>query len=388
MPENYFYTFLVKNREEILAYARKMAKDSTILTPTKSELEYGIPLFFDQFTSSIKWTTDVHGRFDEHMRLSASNYGTQIFDLGFTISQIVQSYGTICESILTVAKEHHQKFQPQDHLLMNVWLDEAIASAASGFDIAKTDKIEEEYTYKFKKIEDTHAVQIGELVHELRRELARAILTFDILKMGKVGIQSRTSHVLEGSLHGLRKIIDLTVAQVLLKVKYELNIQNIRLAELLDETVFTLKGLADKKEIKLICQADHSVQFAGDRQLLDSAIENIVENAIKYSKTKGIVQVKGMKDKDRIKIEVTDECGGMPEDKIEHILEPFTRGSASEGGMGLGLSITSQALKKHGGHIFLNNIPGKGCIFTLEIPEGQSKVYEMDMTPASDNSRS
>ena len=64
----------------------------------------------------------------------------------------------------------------------------------------------------------------------------------------------------------------------------------------------------------------------------------------------------------------TDCCGGLSPGKVEEAFAPFTRFDERQSGFGLGLAISKQAAEAHGGSIRVQNLPGKGCIFVLELP--------------------
>ena len=68
-------------------------------------------------------------------------------------------------------------------------------------------------------------------------------------------------------------------------------------------------------------------------------------------------------------------CGGLPPGKVEEAFAPFVRLDSRQSGFGLGLAIAKQAVDAHGGSIRVQNMPGKGCVFVLELPvESQGAV--------------
>ena len=70
----------------------------------------------------------------------------------------------------------------------------------------------------------------------------------------------------------------------------------------------------------------------------------------------------------RVRFEVEDECGGIP-DGIEDAFMPFAeRYQKDRTGLGLGLSIARKAVRMHGGDIYFRNLPGKGCVFVIDVP--------------------
>ena len=104
------------------------------------------------------------------------------------------------------------------------------------------------------------------------------------------------------------------------------------------------------------------------RQLLASALSNLLQNAFKYSKLEGSVSLVTRATKDRVAIDVSDACGGLPPGKVEELFRPFTRGSSDRTGLGLGLSIALSATRANSGELYVRNMPGEGCIFTIDLP--------------------
>jgi signal transduction histidine kinase len=105
-----------------------------------------------------------------------------------------------------------------------------------------------------------------------------------------------------------------------------------------------------------------------DRQMLCSAVSNLLQNAFKFSPPNGHVSLTVRADADRVFVEIEDECGGLPDGKIEELFGPFEQRSADRSGLGRGLSISRRAVEAHGGKLTARNLPGKGCVFTIELP--------------------
>ena len=71
---------------------------------------------------------------------------------------------------------------------------------------------------------------------------------------------------------------------------------------------------------------------------------------------------------ERVLIEIEDECGGLPSGNINDLFRPFEQRSANRTGLGLGLAFSRWAVETHGGTLFSRSLPGKGCIFTVDLP--------------------
>ena len=81
-----------------------------------------------------------------------------------------------------------------------------------------------------------------------------------------------------------------------------------------------------------------------------------------------------MRDGRRLLIEVEDECGGIPESKGDLFKAFGDRRGSDRTGLGLGLSIARKAVRAHGGDIRFRNLPGKGCVFMIELPLAAEEV--------------
>jgi signal transduction histidine kinase len=70
----------------------------------------------------------------------------------------------------------------------------------------------------------------------------------------------------------------------------------------------------------------------------------------------------------QVRIEVADQCGGLPPGRAEDLFRPFTQRSANRSGLGLGLSISHRAVEANGGTLTVRDVPGTGCVFTIALP--------------------
>jgi PAS domain S-box-containing protein len=107
-----------------------------------------------------------------------------------------------------------------------------------------------------------------------------------------------------------------------------------------------------------------------DPRLMDIALSNLLSNAIKYSPAGGTVTITAEGDGDRLRIAVSDQGVGMPDDEIPHVFDRFFRCSTSVGieGTGLGLDICRQLVEMHGGTVTAQSTVGVGSTFILELP--------------------
>jgi signal transduction histidine kinase len=95
---------------------------------------------------------------------------------------------------------------------------------------------------------------------------------------------------------------------------------------------------------------------------------NLLHNGFKNTPAGGTVVLRARAENRNLVIEIEDECGGFPESKGEPFEVFGDRRGSDRSGLGLGLSIARKAMRAHGGDIHVRNLPGKGCVFLIEVP--------------------
>ncbi len=108
---------------------------------------------------------------------------------------------------------------------------------------------------------------------------------------------------------------------------------------------------------------------SADGNLLDRAISNLVDNAMKHTPQEGSIEILVEDEKDKVRVSVKDNGEGIPADALEKIFQKFQQLSATKGGTGLGLTFTRETVERHGGRISVTSQPGKGATFTFWIPK-------------------
>lgn len=131
--------------------------------------------------------------------------------------------------------------------------------------------------------------------------------------------------------------------------------------------------LGRRAESSIALPDDLAVPF--DERLITRALENIVNNALRYTEPGGLVRVaawleRGADGGDRVAIEVSDDGPGIGEGELPLIFDPFYRGSGSrrEQGMGLGLSVVKGVVESHGWELSVRSRPGEGSAFRIDAP--------------------
>ena len=107
--------------------------------------------------------------------------------------------------------------------------------------------------------------------------------------------------------------------------------------------------------------------MVADRQRIETALDSLVENAVRYTEKGGRIELAAYPDEESVVIEVRDDGPGIPDKELAYIFESFYSGS-SRGGTGMGLAIVKAIVEAHGGTVSAENLPGGGASFRLRLP--------------------
>lgn len=110
-----------------------------------------------------------------------------------------------------------------------------------------------------------------------------------------------------------------------------------------------------------------SVVVVADRQRIETALDSLVENAVRYTEEGGSIELAAYPDGQSVVIEVRDNGPGIPDEELAYVFESFHSG-ASRGGTGIGLAIVKTIVEAHGGAVSAENLPGGGASFRLRLP--------------------
>jgi two-component system phosphate regulon sensor histidine kinase PhoR len=129
---------------------------------------------------------------------------------------------------------------------------------------------------------------------------------------------------------------------------------------------------AETKHIDIELACDETLKAAINAALLEQALINLIDNAIKYSEDGGRILVGAEKTPSELTISVQDDGIGIAKKHLPRLFERFYRvdkaRSREQGGTGLGLAIVKHIARAHGGHVTVESQQGKGSIFTLHLP--------------------
>ena len=142
--------------------------------------------------------------------------------------------------------------------------------------------------------------------------------------------------------------------------------------QLIQRAVEEIRPAAAARRVSVLVDAASPCPLTGNERLLQRAVFNLLENAVKYSPIGSTVCVLARQVDDLCRIEVTDQGPGIPPEYRQRIFEPFFRvddaRSRQQGGTGLGLALVRAAAEAHGGAVCVEGSPAGGSRFLLELP--------------------
>jgi signal transduction histidine kinase len=370
------HEFLTSNYHTLVSRCRAKVANRSVPRPSDAELLHGIPVFLEQLIRTLcieESSTPLDSRevsgpsggektpAASEIGTAAARHGAELLLHGFTVDQVVHDYGDLCQAIAELALEHDTAVTTAEFRTLNRCLDNAIADAVCEFSRQREVLIS-------SRGADAVGERLGVLTHELRNLLDSAMLAIAAVKRGHVGLGGPTGAVLDRSLAGLRLVIDRSLADVRLTAGLRMRPERLAIAEFIAEVQVAAQLEADLRGCSLtVLPVAPGLAVEADRQMLASAVANLLQNAFKFGGQHRHVWLKASAEADRVLIEVEDECGGLP----PGMAGPFRfldQRSADRTGLGLGLSIVQRAIEGNGGELRARDQPGIGCVFTIDLP--------------------
>ncbi len=228
----------------------------------------------------------------------ATKHGRELSLHGFTVDQVVHDYGDLCQAVTEMAVEGGTPFATKEFKTLNRCLDNVIADAVTEF------MYQRDFVTAVKEA-DTWNQRLGAFAHELRNLLNSATLALTAIKEGDVGLGGATGAVLDRSLIGMRKLIDLSLSEVRMQAEMTAQHRLFPLSKFIDD----LK-LSASLEAKMagcpftVSHVDSSLAIDVDRDLLSSAVSNVLQNAFKFTGPGTEVTLRAFAVADRVHIEV------------------------------------------------------------------------------------
>ena len=260
--------------------------------------------------------------------------------------------------VVELAAECDAPISASEYETFNSCVDDAIAEAVT-----------ESTRSHARRRADEETERLGALAHELRNRLSAAMLALSAIKSGRVPFAGSTGQMLWRNLRGIRDLVDHSLSQVRLEPGAASTVERIALAALIDDVQVEASLDAQERQMSFtVSPVAPDLRVLVDPEMLTAAVINLLQNAFKFSPPAGRVSLTASATADRALVEVEDECGGLPGGVTEALFQPYVQMGKNRRGLGLGLVISRRAVETCGGQIRVRDLPGHGCIFTIDLP--------------------
>lgn len=376
--------FIANNREALVARCKAKVALRPRRSATGDQLSNGVPLFLAQLQRTLE-AEEGAGDAAESRRISGASGGTapavsemsvsamahgkQLLELGFSIDQVVHDYGDLCQAITDLAFERDAPFSIDEFRTLNRCLDNAIASAVGAF-TSERDALQA----RKQDAEVNDRVQL--LVFELRNAVATAAYAVAALEHGNLPMAGSTGAVLKRSLATLKALLnrpldDARVNNGAPGTQRPFSVMSF-VAEAKSAALLYSSGRGCKLSAPVI---DPALQVKGDYARLMAALDNLLQNAFKFTRAGTEITLAARAEEGDILIEVSDHCGGLAPGYATSMFRPLSPLSARTEkdrpglGLGFGLLIARESVEADGGTLSVRDVPEVGCIFTIRLPQ-------------------
>tara|TARA_B100001559_G_C16491676_1_gene618727 strand:+ start:263 stop:2026 length:1764 start_codon:yes stop_codon:yes gene_type:complete len=217
---------------------------------------------------------------------------------------------------------------------------------------------------------------ISNLSHELRTPVSVIRANSETLLDGALEDKREAKIFSKAILHNAERLTSMVSDLIdLSRIDYgdlKLNIVEVNLDNFIKSFIDSMKSVIKKKDIYIEYQPRHKKNIMADVQALERVMNNLIDNAFKYSPKGSVIEISTITDNNHIKINVADEGTGISEIDQEYIFDRFYRTAsarASENkGSGLGLAIVKNLINSLNGEVGVSNRPEGGSIFWFTLP--------------------
>ena len=218
---------------------------------------------------------------------------------------------------------------------------------------------------------------VSNITHELKTPIATVGVAIEALKnFNAIQDPERTKEYLDISQKELQrlgllvdKVLNLSMFE---KKDVEIETQLFNFADLVQEVTASMRLQLEKYHARLTVDTTGDLSWSGDRTHFQSVVFNLIDNALKYSKSNPAIHIELAGTDEQVQLKVTDNGIGISEAYQKKVFEKFFRVPAGDThnakGHGLGLSYIAQVVQRHGGTIELDSHPGLGSTFTIRLP--------------------
>ena len=236
---------------------------------------------------------------------------------------------------------------------------------------------------------------LANISHELRTPLTSVLGFSETMASGRLGdLNEKYSrcckYIIQNGKNMLRLIDDLLDISLVQTNRVVLNRDDIAVKSIIQDCINNLKSDLERKNIKVVflCSDDLSMAYA-DPLRLKRIVGSLLDNAIKFNKYNGKIEIRIVEKSNLFEISVEDTGIGISQDNFKIIFEKFRQvdGSTTReyGGTGIGLALVKELVNLHGGEVWVESRMGEGSSFTFTLPK--KEIVDLDEEEVTSKSK-
>ncbi|OFY85713.1 MAG: hypothetical protein A3F72_12240 [Bacteroidetes bacterium RIFCSPLOWO2_12_FULL_35_15] len=274
----------------------------------------------------------------------------------------------LCVFLFFLVRISNQRKKAKQELeLLNVSLEQKVIKRTKELaeDILVRRELEKQLSEKINEMETL----ISKLSHDLRSPLLSVLGLINVAENDPESDKSIYLDKIKESIKRLDHII-IDITNTIYVSTMEQNPEVIQFEKMINETIAVLQFRENFEKIKISILINQTKDFYSDPKFLQSIIQNLLENAVKYSNCliEPCIEIVVQEDAKGVLLKITDNGTGISPEFHDKIFDMFFRGTEISKGTGLGLYIVKKAVEKLHGKIELQSEKGKGTIFTIHLP--------------------
>lgn len=225
-----------------------------------------------------------------------------------------------------------------------------------------------------KRLDRIKSEFVGTVSHDLRSPLTSILGYVELLeRVGPLNeIQREFIERVQASVHNITSLVDDLLNLGRIEAGTDARKEIIHMNQIINVSISNIMSRASGKGIRLSAQIPEKFPpLFGNPVQIRQLMDNLLDNAIKYTPANGSVLIKGFVEQNQIILQISDSGMGIPAIDLPYIFDKFYRASNIPGevnGTGLGLSIVKSVVEAHQGRIWVNSTPDVGTVFTIVLP--------------------
>ena len=278
----------------------------------------------------------------------------------FMLVRLTRPFRRLNEAALSIAGGDYDNRAP-------VRGNDEVGQFARSFNLM-ADKVQD-HVDTLTRMSESKELFINDLAHEIKTPITAIMGYAELLNIGNISEGERTKAI-DYITTQSRRIQGMTskLSDLALMSHGNIEKESVDIARIIENALASCNAILGGKHI-ILTKEIGDVNITGDEILLESLIQNLVENAAKYTDDGGEVEIRAYTENDENVLAISDSGKGIEESKLAKITEPFYRvdGSRSrvDGGVGLGLALCARICEAHGARLEIVSKPGEGTRISI-----------------------